>query len=125
MVSNVIACVKYKDLEECTNGFSKENFIGKFQFGKVYRGMFLDEEVIVKIWEGPTIYKVYPGDNDSRMSDEVALLKHETLKSHPNLVKLIGHCRKDEKPGIIYHLKSLDTVHNLLDKEQRRNIKFH
>ncbi|GLU07754.1 hypothetical protein SLE2022_247020 [Rubroshorea leprosula] len=64
--------IPYRYLKSLSNGFSEENFIGKFQFGKVYRGIWKhiykddndrtwrDLEVVVKIWEDPLLYKVCP-----------------------------------------------------------------
>lgn len=68
----------YEDLKAFTNGFSEDNLIGKFQFGKVYRGIWkefwgycsescCDVEVVVKIYEDPLIYKVCPGDTQERI----------------------------------------------------------
>ena len=58
----------YEKLESMTNGFSEENFIGKFQFGRVYRGIYERQHVTVKIYENPLIYDVYPGDNFRRFT---------------------------------------------------------
>ena len=63
----MIEAFSYNDLNLCTNGFSEQNLIGKFQFGKVYRGKFKSQEVTVKIWECPKEYIVQPGDNESRL----------------------------------------------------------
>ncbi|KAL0011532.1 hypothetical protein SO802_006640 [Lithocarpus litseifolius] len=41
----------WRDLELLTNFFSEENFIGKINFGKVYRGKTQQgQEVTVRIW---------------------------------------------------------------------------
>ncbi|KAK2973208.1 hypothetical protein RJ640_024495 [Escallonia rubra] len=108
----------YKTLKEYTDDFSEENYIGKFQFGKVYRGKFQDlitgrNHVIVKIWEASTGGDT---DNESRLMDEFHFLQHERRGLHPSLVKLHSYCCEDEKLGIVYALDSLDTVYNLMDK---------
>uniref|UniRef100_A0A2N9F9G1 Protein kinase domain-containing protein n=1 Tax=Fagus sylvatica TaxID=28930 RepID=A0A2N9F9G1_FAGSY len=110
----MIEAFSYNDLNLCTNGFSEQNLIGKFQFGKVYRGKFKSQEVTVKIWECPKEYIVQPGDNESRLRDEIDLLQHPNFISHSNVVKLIGHCHEEEHLGIVYDLKPLDSVRNLI-----------
>lgn len=115
----------YKDLELYTNGFSEKNFIGKTQFGSVYHGWIPQSSpetesqmVTVKIWEDSEIYKKisFPEDNVQRLMEEVYLLKHPTIESHPHLVKLIGYCQEGEKLGVVYDIQPLNTVHNLLPK---------
>ncbi|KAK3012913.1 hypothetical protein RJ639_008327 [Escallonia herrerae] len=114
--------LSYKDLELCTDNFSKENYIGDFQFGKIYRGKVLQGKcaeplpVTVKIWEVSELYKQYPGDNELRMLDELVLLRHEKLTRHPVMVRLFGYCYEDEHFGVVYDLKSLNTVYNLVPK---------
>lgn len=110
----------FEELELFTNGFSQENFIGNTQFGKVYRGNILKngmeaQEVTVKIWVDRGIYEVKPFQR-SRLVEEVYLLG--IAKPIPNMVKLIGFCFQREKYyGVVYDLKPLDTVYNLVLKD--------
>ncbi|XP_050208454.1 uncharacterized protein LOC126657740 isoform X2 [Mercurialis annua] len=93
--------LKAKDLVKCTNGFSEDNLIGKFQFGEVYRGFnFRKEEVIVK--------------------DEIRL--HECFRSHnfhPNLAKPFAFCIDDHLLAAVYHLQppAIDTLLNLIEQD--------
>ncbi|KAK9285927.1 hypothetical protein L1049_025128 [Liquidambar formosana] len=112
----IVRVLSYPDLSLYTDKFGEENFIGTFQFGKVYHGKIESQNVTVKIWEIPTIYVVHEGDNECRLRDEIILLQNPNLMSHPNLVKLIGYCYEGDCLGIVYDLSSLDTLHNLLLK---------
>ncbi|KAK3414273.1 hypothetical protein EUGRSUZ_I02757 [Eucalyptus grandis] len=47
----------YSLIEEITNGFSEENHIGSFQFGKVYRGDYEGKKVTVKISEDKSLIR--------------------------------------------------------------------
>lgn len=68
----------YENLNEFTNGFSEENFVSNFQFGKVYRGKMPPgiygkeaKDVMVKIWDASNnrLYRVYhPEENRVRLA---------------------------------------------------------
>ncbi|KAJ4836872.1 hypothetical protein Tsubulata_035783 [Turnera subulata] len=107
-------CEEYHDVKwhKATNGYSQENFIANFQFGKVYRGIFKGEEVIVKKYEEDN--GVLPGDNHSRVVDEFRFLEqYVTEDPHPNIAKAVG-CSAEGTMAIVHELKALDTLHNLL-----------
>ncbi|XP_031378688.1 uncharacterized protein LOC116194106 isoform X2 [Punica granatum] len=105
------------DLRLFTSDFSEENLIGRFQFGKVYRGKIGKQDVTVKIWEDNKNYLVFEGDNERRLWDELSVLQLPELVAHPYLVKLMGYCFEAECLGIVYNLKPLDTVKNLIQKD--------
>ncbi|CAK7322479.1 unnamed protein product [Dovyalis caffra] len=117
---NLLQVFSYEELSMFTKGFDEENFIDDFQFGRVFRGRIEGSPVTVKVWEFQCWYKVEPGHNEGRLMDEIVLLQHAKLVSHPNLVKLIGYCYEGENLGVIYDLNPLDTVYNLVAKV--RNI---
>uniref|UniRef100_A0A5B7BMY7 Protein kinase domain-containing protein n=1 Tax=Davidia involucrata TaxID=16924 RepID=A0A5B7BMY7_DAVIN len=118
-----ITRLSYEELKQYTDNFSKENYIGKFQFGKVYRGKIEwmafggTQYVTVKMWEVPEIYNYYRGDNEERMMDEIVLLRHEKVIHHPGMVKLYGYCHEGDHLGVVYDFKPLDTVYNFLLKD--------
>ncbi|KAJ4836399.1 hypothetical protein Tsubulata_046786 [Turnera subulata] len=106
----------YDDLRIFTNDFSDENRIYDFQFGKLFRGRIQDREVVVKIWQPGGIYRSGHDNNTLRLRDEIILLQLPELICNPNLVELIGYCREGEHIGVVYDLKALDTVFNLIRK---------
>ncbi|XP_055959662.1 probable inactive leucine-rich repeat receptor-like protein kinase At3g03770 isoform X2 [Mercurialis annua] len=108
----------YKELSMFTNGFNEQNFIGKFQFGRVFRGMIQEKKVMVKIWEPSNeIYLASQHGNKGRLRDEIALLRDARFSSHPNMVKLIGYCHEEEKLGAVYDLDPHQTLYNLSPKD--------
>ncbi|KAK3033313.1 hypothetical protein RJ639_033781 [Escallonia herrerae] len=115
--------LSYKDLELYTENFSRDNYIGDFQFGKICRGKVLQGKcaeprlVTVKIWEVSELYKQYPGENELRLLDELVLLRYEKLTCHPVMVRLFGYCYEDEHFGVVYDFKSLNIVYNLVPKD--------
>ncbi|XP_030968752.1 probable serine/threonine-protein kinase PBL21 isoform X1 [Quercus lobata] len=113
----------WRDLELLTNSFSKENFIGKINFGKVYRGKTQQgQEVTVKIWFYPDVGRIakhYANYGLTRLESECIFLTHPDVVNHPNLVKLIGYCCEveDQHFGVVYDLRSKDTLINITDKD--------
>lgn len=61
----------HRKLASWTNNFSDSNYIGRFQFGKLYRGVFSYPpwitNFLVKIWEVPEMDSYEPGDNEIRL----------------------------------------------------------
>ncbi|KAG8372817.1 hypothetical protein BUALT_Bualt12G0106500 [Buddleja alternifolia] len=111
----------YEKLVQYTDNFSKSNYIGHFQYGKLYRGkidwLMRVEYVMVKIWEVPEVYNYEPGDNKHRLMDEIILLRHETLINHPGMVRLFGYCYEGECLAVVYEFKPFDSVFNLIPKD--------
>lgn len=114
----------WRDLELLTDFFSEENFIGKINFGKVYRGKTQQgQQVTVKIWlHQPDERDCYPSDKDycfTRLVSEGIFLSDPDVVHHPNLVKLMGCCCEVEYGhfGVVYDLRSKDTLLNLIDKD--------
>ncbi|EYU30532.1 hypothetical protein ABFS82_14G178600 [Erythranthe guttata] len=111
---------EYKELVRFTDNFSDSNYIGRFQFGKIYRGVFGEVYpiyMLVKMWEVPEIYNYKPGDDKVRLMEEVVLLRHEVVIKHPCMVKLYGYCFDDEHLGVIYSLKPFDSIYNLIPRD--------
>ncbi|KAL9683618.1 hypothetical protein QQ045_015442 [Rhodiola kirilowii] len=104
-------------LEKITNGFCEDNCIGRFQFGKLYRGVGDDSNLIVKVYNKVDYYEVRPGDNEGRRHDEDCLTYEDYVISHPNMVKIYALSFPTERPAVIYEVQALDTVHNLLEKD--------
>uniref|UniRef100_A0A7N0T5C3 Protein kinase domain-containing protein n=1 Tax=Kalanchoe fedtschenkoi TaxID=63787 RepID=A0A7N0T5C3_KALFE len=101
-------------LEALTNGFSQDNVIGNFQFGKVYRAN--DEyykQLMVKVWDN---CEAWPEDNERRLKEECYLAYDDRLRSHPNMINIFAISWPDCRPALAYQLNALDTVHNLQEK---------
>ncbi|KAK4440816.1 Receptor-like kinase LIP2 [Sesamum alatum] len=114
--------LRYEDLRLYTDNFSDRNYIGKFQFGKVYHGKVSLEgsaqpkSVTVKIWESIREYWYYPNENTNRLMDEVIFLQQQEVL-HPGLMKLYGYCCEAQHLGVVYDFKSFNTVDNLVPRD--------
>ncbi|KAK7835432.1 lrr receptor-like serine/threonine-protein kinase efr [Quercus suber] len=99
-----------EDLELLTELFSEENFIGNVKFRKVYRGKLSKGKSLLSKFGFSLIYKG---------QTECTFLTHPDGMNHPNLVKLIRYCCEveDHHLGVVYDLKSKDSLLNLIDKD--------
>nr|POE66589.1 hypothetical protein CFP56_32798 [Quercus suber] len=114
----------WRDLELLAELSSEENFIGNVKFRKVYRGKTKQgQEVIVKIWflfdiQRPGLANRHANYSFTKLETECTFLTHPDGMNHPNLVKLIRYCCEveDHHLGVVYDLKSKDSLLNLIDK---------
>ncbi|KAF7114622.1 hypothetical protein RHSIM_RhsimUnG0082200 [Rhododendron simsii] len=117
----------YEDLQLLTDNFDVRNVIGRTQFCKVYRGKIpqgwnemQEQDVTVKIWadtvkmKGEVIHKPAVAHNVFRFLDEITFLTYPSISGHPNLAKLMGYLHDEDHFGVVYDLKSLDTVRNFI-----------
>nr|XP_051228907.1 cysteine-rich receptor-like protein kinase 44 [Lolium perenne] len=89
--------LSFKMLTDITNNFSEDRILGNGAFGKVYKGVLEDGQVIaVKLLHQT------PGIDDSHFVNEFNKLKK--LK-HQNVVQLLGFCNEEEELRIQYQGK--------------------
>ncbi|KAK1356275.1 Adenine nucleotide alpha hydrolase-like domain kinase [Heracleum sosnowskyi] len=74
----------YMEIQEATDGFSKNNFLAKGGFGHVYKGV-LDDGQVVAVKQ----HKVLSAQGASEFCSEVEVL---SCAQHKNLVILVGYC---------------------------------
>ncbi|KAL3502836.1 hypothetical protein ACH5RR_037285 [Cinchona calisaya] len=117
-LEDYLGSVSYQRLHEYTAGFSEDNFIVDFQFGKIYRGIIdfvrIKEHMVVKVWENKDNSNEVQAQNEQLMMDEIFLLQHERMTSQGCMVNLKGYCHEDNHLAVIYDLESSDTLHNHL-----------
>ncbi|KAL6847424.1 hypothetical protein ACP4OV_023277 [Aristida adscensionis] len=79
-----------EDLRQITNNFSDEQLIGEGGFGKVYKGVLQNGDIVAV----KKLTSTMPaGINDKQFQNEV----HHLMKlKHPNIVQLIGYCSETE-----------------------------
>ncbi|CAM0902476.1 unnamed protein product [Alopecurus aequalis] len=96
--------VSFKDIATATNDFSNDNILGQGGFGKVYKGMLVnDKEVAIKRLSKSS------GQGVQEFRNEVVLI---AKLQHRNLVRLLGCCIHGEERLLIYEYlpnKSLDA----------------
>ncbi|KAL7598425.1 hypothetical protein Lser_V15G26150 [Lactuca serriola] len=85
----------YKDLFIATKGFKESELLGKGGFGQVYKGTLLDlgaQVAVKKIWH----------TSSQGMKEFVAEIATIGRLRHPNLVRLLGYCRRKGELFLVY-----------------------
>ncbi|KAH9626129.1 hypothetical protein KSS87_016029 [Heliosperma pusillum] len=105
------------ELRIMTNDFSDDNTLVKTQHFDIFRATITPqsepsviEHVTVKIW--------YSSDKLARFKEEITILGHPRVINCPNIATLMGYCSEREHVATVFKLQSVDTLDNLLDKDE-------
>ncbi|CAN6724401.1 unnamed protein product [Malus baccata var. baccata] len=96
----------YDELKKCTNNFSDSNEIGSGSYGKVYRGMLSDGQVIA-------IKRAQQGSMQGgvEFTTEIELLSRV---HHKNVVGLLGFCFEQGEQMLVYEYMPNGTLRESL-----------
>ncbi|XP_021829005.1 probable leucine-rich repeat receptor-like protein kinase At5g49770 [Prunus avium] len=96
----------YDELKKCTNNFSDSNEIGSGGYGKVYRGMFSDGQVVA-------IKRAQQGSMQGGLEfkTEIELLSRV---HHKNVVGLLGFCFEQGEQMLVYEFMPNGTLRESL-----------
>jgi serine/threonine protein kinase len=100
----------YKDLFRATEGFKNRNLLGVGGFGKVYRGVLRTSssskcEIAVKR---------VSHNSKQGMKEFVAEIVSIGRMQHPNLVQLLGYCRRKGELFLVYEYMSNGSLDKFL-----------
>ncbi|KAL8521140.1 hypothetical protein ACS0TY_011620 [Phlomoides rotata] len=92
----------YSELKSATRNFRNDLVVGEGGFGKVYKG-WLKEESSFKNGKGSVVaVKKWTEGSFQGFSEWQSEVEILGRLSHPNLVKLLGHCREDKDLLLVY-----------------------
>ncbi|KAG8649993.1 hypothetical protein MANES_08G165600v8 [Manihot esculenta] len=96
----------YDELKKCTNNFSENNEIGSGGYGKVYRGMLSEGQVVA-------IKRAQQGSMQGGLEfkTEIELLSRV---HHKNLVGLVGFCFEQGEQMLVYEFMANGTLRESL-----------
>jgi hypothetical protein len=85
----------YKDLFRATQGFDEINLLGAGGFGRVYRGVLPRSKLMVAV-------KRVSHDSRQGMKEFIAEIVSIGQLQNPNLVQLLGYCRRHGELLLVY-----------------------
>ncbi|XVE72142.1 hypothetical protein DITRI_Ditri11bG0015100 [Diplodiscus trichospermus] len=85
----------YKDLFKATKGFKEKEVIGKGGFGTVYKGVLPSSNTQIAV-------KRISHDSRQGLREFVAEIATIGRLRHPNLVRLLGYCRRKHELLLVY-----------------------
>ncbi|KAL7597980.1 L-type lectin-domain containing receptor kinase V.9 [Lactuca sativa] len=97
----------YKDLYTATKGFKESELLGKGGFGQVYKGTLPDigaQVAVKKIWH----------ESGQGMKEFVAEIATIGRLRHPNLVRLLGYCRRKGELFLVYDYMPNTSLDNFI-----------
>ncbi|XP_044462637.1 protein STRUBBELIG-RECEPTOR FAMILY 3 isoform X3 [Mangifera indica] len=105
-------------LQQCTNSFSEENFIGEGLLGSVYVAELPDGKLVAVKKLGITACL--------RQSDDefLGLVSRISKLQHPNIVNLVGYCNEHRQRLLVYEYCGNGTLHDLLHMDEENHKKL-
>ncbi|PUZ68335.1 hypothetical protein GQ55_2G018600 [Panicum hallii var. hallii] len=97
----------YKDLFRATEGFKNKNLLGVGGFGKVYRG-------VLRVSKCEIAVKRVSHNSKQHMKEFVAEIVSIGRMQHPNLVQLLGYCRRKGELLLVYEYMSNGSLDKYL-----------
>ncbi|WVZ64796.1 hypothetical protein U9M48_014269 [Paspalum notatum var. saurae] len=108
-----------KEMEDATNMFSDRNLVGKGGFGRVYRGVLKDGQIVaIKKMDLPAS-KHADGEREFRV--EIDILSR---LDHPNLVTLIGYCADGKHRFVVYEFMPKGNLQDILNGDTKHQFLY-
>ncbi|KAG6657922.1 protein STRUBBELIG-RECEPTOR FAMILY 3-like isoform X2 [Carya illinoinensis] len=106
-------------LQQYTNSFSQENFIGEGMLGTVYRAQLPDGKLLA-------VKKLDKKASSQKDDDFLELVNNIDRIQHANVVELIGYCVEHGQRLLIYEYCSNGTLHDTLhsDDELKKKLSW-
>ncbi|KAL5544113.1 hypothetical protein UlMin_007897 [Ulmus minor] len=113
----------YEELNQATNGFSKDHLLGSGGFGKVYKGITQPNNTEIAV-------KCVNHDSKQGLREFMAEISSMGRLQHKNLVQMRGWCRKGNQLMLVYDYMPngslnqwiFDKPKKLLAWEERRRV---
>nr|CAB3455626.1 unnamed protein product [Digitaria exilis] len=97
----------YKDLFHATEGFKNKNLLGVGGFGKVYKGVLPVSKCEIAV-------KRVSHNSKQGMKEFVAEIVSIGRMQHPNIVQLLGYCRRKGELLLVYEYMSNGSLDKYL-----------
>ncbi|TKY59324.1 STRUBBELIG-RECEPTOR FAMILY 3 [Spatholobus suberectus] len=116
--TNSIKVFTVASLQQYTNSFSQENYIGEGTLGPVYKGKLPDGKLLAVRKLNATASM---GQNHAQF---LQLASNISKIQHANIVKLMGYCAEYSQQLLVYEYCSNGTLHDALHTDDELQIKL-
>ena len=105
----------YKDIYIATKGFKNSELLGKGGFGKVYKGTLLSSNLDIAV-------KKVSHDSRQGMREFIAEIATIGRLRHPNLVRLLGYCRRKGELYLVYDCMPKGSLDKFLYHQPEQSL---
>ncbi|KAJ4874715.1 putative L-type lectin-domain containing receptor kinase V.1 [Raphanus sativus] len=105
----------YKDLHTATKGFKDTELLGKGGFGKVFKGTLPVSNIEIAV-------KMVSHDSRQGMREFIAEIATIGRLRHPNLVRLLGYCRRKGELYLVYDCMPKGSLDKFLYHQQNGKL---
>ncbi|VVB12686.1 unnamed protein product [Arabis nemorensis] len=105
----------YKDLYIATKGFKNSELLGKGGFGKVYKGTLLTSNMDIAV-------KKVSHDSRQGIREFIAEIATIGRLRHPNLVRLLGYCRRRGELYLVYDCMPKGSLDRFLYHQPEQSL---
>ncbi|KAH1242921.1 Protein STRUBBELIG-RECEPTOR FAMILY 1 [Glycine max] len=118
IVTNSIKVYTVASLQQYTNSFSQENYIGEGMLGPVYRAELPDGKLLA-------VRKLNATASMGQNHEQFLQLAFSISKiQHANIVKLMGYCAEYSQRLLVHEYCSNGTLHDALHTDDKLQIKL-
>ncbi|KAH0939147.1 hypothetical protein HID58_006608, partial [Brassica napus] len=100
--------LRFKDLYYATKGFKEKDLLGSGGFGRVYKGVMLETNLEIAV-------KKVSHDSRQGLKEFVSEIVSIGRMRHPNLVPLLGYCRRRGELLLVYEYMPNGSLDKLGD----------
>ncbi|RWR78512.1 Protein kinase domain-containing protein [Cinnamomum micranthum f. kanehirae] len=115
-ITPTLKIFSFAELKKATSKFSPDTFLGEGPFGKVFKG-WIDEKTFAPTKAGSgmaiAVKKLYADSFHLRKGWQTEVDILGSL-SHPNIVRLLGHCEEDKELLLVYEFMPRGSLENHL-----------
>ncbi|KAL3679683.1 hypothetical protein R1sor_022639 [Riccia sorocarpa] len=105
----------YRDLNEATDSFSESLELGEGRYGIFYGGILTNGVQIA-------VKKLIPLVNQKTQKFKAEISRLYCLQ-HPNLVRLLGWCKKSQEYFVVYHLVSRGSLSRVIFQKSTLSLR--
>ncbi|KAI9198794.1 hypothetical protein LWI28_022238 [Acer negundo] len=118
--SSSVSVFTIASLQQYTNSFSEDNFIGQGMLGSVYRAELPDGKLLAVKKLSTTALRQQSDEEFHELVSRISELRHA------NIVELVGYCNEHRQHVLVYEYCPNGTLHDLLhvDEESHKNFSW-